>query len=167
MSVIPEQVFPSIPDEGLSLRPPWAIAEWAFRSRCDGCRACVDACREGVLGLGRDGLPEVDFRFGGCDFCGACATACDRGALRRDLAAKTPAFRFVLTISDSCLALAGEPCRTCEEFCDSYAIRFRPRDDGAAVPMVLAANCNGCGACVGPCPVGCIHVNRPAPPMAQ
>lgn len=164
MSASPEDITSHIGREGLRPRPPWAIAEWAFVGRCDGCLACVDACRDGVLGPGRDGRPEVDFRFGSCDFCGACVAACDRGALRRDLASRTAAFRFVLTVDTACLALAGEPCRTCEEFCDAYAIRFRPTEQGTMVPTVVAANCNGCGACVGPCPVGSIHLTRPAIP---
>lgn len=150
--------------EGLPPRPPWAIAEWAFVRRCDGCLACVDACREGVITTGDDGLPELDFRFSGCDFCGACVSACDRGALRRNPAARTPAFRVALTIDDNCRARAGEPCRTCSEFCDNYAIRFQVTDDGLSVPTLLAGSCNGCGACVGPCPSRSIHLTRLLPP---
>lgn len=165
MSASPEKMFIQRDEESLRPRPPWAIAEWAFVGRCDGCLACVDVCREGVLNPGKDGLPEMDFRFGGCNFCGACVAACDRGALRRNLASKTPAFRFVLTVDSNCLALAGEPCRTCEEFCDAYAIRFRPTERGNMVPTVIAANCSGCGACVGPCPVGSIQLTRPGVPV--
>lgn len=151
-----------------SPRPPWAIAEWAFVGRCDGCKACVNSCRAGLLRDGVDGRPEVDFRFGGCDFCGACVSACDRGALRRTLTAKAAlTFRFVLSIDDQCLALTGEPCRTCEAFCDNYAIRFLPNDAGITVPVVLTGQCNGCGACVGPCPVGSIHLYRPELPGRQ
>ncbi len=142
------------------LRPPWAIAEWAFAARCDGCQACVRACREGVLKRGADGLVEADFRFGGCDFCGACLAACDRGALRRELRSTTRAFRFAIAIGTDCLARAGEPCRTCQDFCDSFAIRF---DTGGQGPVVLD-NCSGCGACVGPCPVGSIKLYRPTSP---
>lgn len=145
-------------------RPPWAIAEWAFAGRCDGCLACVDACREGLLQPDPAGLPEVDFRFGACDFCGACVTACDRGALRRDLTAAAPAFRFVISIDQTCLAGTGEPCDTCAEFCEGYAIRFQFSDQGQRIPVVLSASCNGCGACVGPCPVNAIHLTRILPP---
>lgn len=164
MSVTPEELYASLHQRGLPLRPPWAIAEWAFVRRCDGCLACVDACSEGILRQGADGYPEVDFRYGGCDFCGACAAACDRGALRHAGAGHRHAFRFTLEIDDSCLARSGEPCRTCEAFCDNYAIRFYPTIDGAAVPEVLGELCNGCGACVGPCPMQSIQLSRPTPP---
>lgn len=164
MSVGLEKMPVITAEDNLALRPPWAIAEWAFASHCDGCKACVDACLESVLRVGADGRPETDFRFGGCDFCGACVASCERGALRQNGSAKTPAFRFVLSISSSCLALAGEPCRTCEECCDSYAIRFGSDEKHGSMPVVLANNCNGCGACVGPCPTGSISLTRPPLP---
>jgi len=163
MSVTHEQYLPRHGDNGRPLRPPWAIAEWAFLGRCDGCAACVEVCREGILFLGPDGRPAVDFSFGGCDFCGACATACDRGALRPG-GAYQHAFRYRLEIDDRCLAMAGEFCRTCEEFCDNYAIRFRQDEQGRSQPLVIASQCSGCGACVGPCPVASIHLTRPGPP---
>ena len=146
------------------LRPPWAIAEWAFKSRCDGCGACVDACREGILCHGADGLPVVDFRFGGCDFCGACVAACTRQALRADKRRLSDAFRFEVVLSPICIAMAGEPCRTCSEFCDSYAIRFQAIGRGRNTPVVSADACSGCGCCVGPCPVNAIQLCRPQLP---
>jgi ferredoxin-type protein NapF len=164
MSVSPEEIYTSLQDSGLPLRPPWAIAEWAFVKRCDGCQACVGACREGILQMGGDGYPQIDFRYGGCDFCGACATACTRGALRRGDEGHERAFRYRLAIDDRCLAVAGEPCRTCEGFCDNYAIRFHVGAQGHAVPVVLDNLCNGCGACVGPCPTGSIQLSRPKVP---
>lgn len=163
MNPIVDQYVLEADDSRPAPRPPWAIAEWAFVGRCDGCQACVDACREDVLRPGPDGLVVADFSFGGCDFCGACLDACDRGALRGDLQTAAPAFRFAIAIGADCLSSAGEDCRTCLEFCDSFAIRFDVSGPGAIGPMVLDS-CSGCGACVGPCPVGCIKVYRPAPP---
>lgn len=145
-------------------RPPWAIAEWAFVGRCDACQACIGACVEGLLRQGDDGRPETDFRYGGCDFCGACADACPDGALRRDLRHSAQAFRFSIAIGADCLAQAGEECRTCQEFCDNFAIQFAPQPDGQRGPTVSVAACSGCGACVGPCPVACIQLLRPALP---
>lgn len=140
------------------LRPPWALPEWVFRQRCDGCGACVDACREGILTHDRDGLPITDFRFGGCDFCGECVTACPKHALRASGRERFEPFRFRLQINQECLAKAGEPCRTCTEFCDSYAIRFVDAAGAHQCPSVDASRCNGCGHCVGPCPVNAIQL---------
>jgi ferredoxin-type protein NapF len=167
MSVSPEDLYATLHESGLPLRPPWAIAEWAFVRRCDGCLACVDVCSEGILRPGSDGHVEVDFRYGGCDFCGACAAACDRGALRRGQTGHDRAFRHQPVIDDTCLAMAGEPCRTCEAFCDNYAIRFNPDAQGRVVPQVLDELCNGCGACVGPCPVQSIRLLRPTLPAGR
>jgi ferredoxin-type protein NapF len=149
-----EHARPSAP-----LRPPWALPEWAFRQRCDGCGACVRACREGVLHRDGDGLPIVDFRYGGCDFCGACVAACPSQALRASGRERFKPFSFRLSISDNCLAKAGEPCRTCTEFCDNYAIRIVRNARGRTLPTVDDERCTGCGSCVGPCPVGAIKIS--------
>ena len=41
--------------------------------------------------------------------------------------------------------------------CDTSAIRFRPRIGGVPLPEVDAAACNGCGACIAPCPVSAVQ----------
>lgn len=161
MSVSPEEFHLGVHPGDLPLRPPWAIAEWAFVHRCDGCLACVQSCREGILYRGRDGYPEVDFQFGGCDFCGACLSACGTGALRHSDATDKRPFRYTLSIDELCLARAGEACRNCESYCDNYAIRIQPSEQGVFMPVINQRQCNGCGACVGPCPLGSIRLSRP------
>jgi ferredoxin-type protein NapF len=152
------------PDAELPLRPPWAVAEWAFSRLCDGCLACVQACREGILYRGENGLPEVDFQFGGCDFCAACLAACNTGALRQSSATQRKPFRYTLSIDGTCLTFAGEPCNNCAAFCDTSAIRIQRNGQGVATPVINLQQCNGCGACVGPCPLGNIRLSRPLPP---
>lgn len=149
---------PARNDPAAPLRPPWALPEWVFVQRCDACGACAEACREGIVKHGEDGRPVIDFRFGGCDFCGECVGACPTQALRSSNRGRFAPFRFRLKISGECLASSGESCRTCAEFCDGYAIRFVPGLGGVSGPRVDSSRCNGCGHCVGPCPVNAIEV---------
>ena len=156
------------------LRPPWALAEAAFREACTGCGDCRRACPERILVRGRGELPEVDFQRGGCTFCGACVSACPSGALvlsgasgagaapqelPRDLPQDRP-WDLTAVIGEDCLSLAGVTCRICEERCSARAIRFRPQLGGRSAPRVEAAACTGCGDCLGACPAGAIEIQH-------
>ncbi len=141
------------------LRPPWACAEEAFSARCDRCLHCAEVCPEGIIVAGAGGLPEVDFQRGSCSFCKECVRVCSVGLLAdRGQAPWVTAAK----ISFSCLAVQGVLCRLCEERCEPEAIRFRPALGGYALPEVDVAACNGCGACVGTCPVGAVEILKPA-----
>ncbi|HTN30352.1 MAG TPA: ferredoxin-type protein NapF [Pseudomonas sp.] len=142
---------------GLSVpgaRPPWAVAEPLFIERCDRCDACISACAPRILRAGSGGFPVIDFSATGCTLCGACLEACTRDALLGD-SAREP-FPWQAAIGTQCLAQHGVECRLCAESCEAGAIRFRPRLGGIAQPELDTEHCNGCGACVAPCPVGCI-----------
>lgn len=63
----------------------------------------------------------------------------------------------VAAIGPTCLAYAQNVvCRSCGDACDAAALRFSPRLDGAALPVVLTERCTGCGACLPVCPTGAI-----------
>jgi ferredoxin-type protein NapF len=71
-------------------------------------------------------------------------------------------WRVRVVLAPGCLAQRGVVCRTCGEFCDEGAIRFRLQVGGCAIPEFDLHRCTGCGACVAPCPVAAIRVpNRP------
>jgi ferredoxin-type protein NapF len=144
--------------------PPWAPAYARFIDLCTRCGDCLKACPRGILVSGDGGFPNVDFGLGACTFCGDCVRACDAGALGPATDASGDALKpwsRVAVIDDSCLAARGIVCRVCEEQCDARAVRVRLAVGGAAAPVVAAASCTGCGACVASCPAHAIAV-RPA-----
>lgn len=81
---------------------------------------------------------------------------------RREWADSTQQARITLppiaTISAACLTKQGVACQSCHDACPQDAIRFRPRAGGPFLPEVDETLCNGCGACVAPCPAEAITV---------
>ena len=140
------------------LRPPWALPEADFADRCSRCGDCLKACPTGILIPGEGGFPGVDFSRGECTFCGDCRNACRTGAL----APGDIPWRLALAVAESCLPGQGVECRSCEDACDTSAIRFRPRLGGPALPEIDPERCTGCGACVAPCPTGAIDLKTAA-----
>ena len=133
--------------------PPWAVAD--FAERCERCDACIPVCETGILVRGDGGFPRVDFRRGECTFCGACADACEHGAF---LSTDEIPWTLRVTLAGPCLAEGGITCRSCEDACESRAIRFRLQVGGRAALQIDPAACNGCGACIPACPAGVLHM---------
>ena len=131
--------------------PPAAAPE--FAQKCDGCGACVPVCAETILHIA-ESKAQVDFARGECTFCNDCVEACDRGALS---AAALKAWGGRPAVAQNCLGASGVICRACGDACGASAIRFAVSVAGAPPQIDLSA-CNGCGACVAPCPVGAISV---------
>jgi formate hydrogenlyase subunit 6/NADH:ubiquinone oxidoreductase subunit I len=67
-------------------------------------------------------------------------------------------------IGVGCIALAQNVvCRSCGDACGEAAIRFSPRLDGAACPVILTGRCTACGACVPACPASAITLAGQVP----
>lgn len=142
-----------------AIRPPWAVMEVDFNLLCNRCGDCIRACVESIIQSGDGGFPVVNFKNGECTFCGDCVAACDSGALSpRAFVTNLPPWNLVPSVTENCLAHNRVVCRSCAEQCEQQAIRFRPAAGGVSLPELKPELCNGCGACVGPCPVGSIEL---------
>lgn len=146
---------PSPATRAQPFRPPWSVAEGRFLDLCTRCADCLKACPTGLLQPGEGGYPVADFAEAACTYCGDCARACATGAIQSDITRKP--WSFGITVGEDCLPRQNVECRVCGEICDVGAIRFRPRAGGVPLPEVDNAVCNGCGACLAPCPVSCIQ----------
>lgn len=138
-------------------RPPWAIDEASFIDRCTRCSDCIEACETGILRQGEGGYPTVDFAFGECTFCEACVNHCPSQALSREM---SPPWRLMASVAEDCLAHRGIVCMSCRDQCPEQAITLQLRIANAALPVIDASRCNGCGACVAPCPSDAIRVGQ-------
>lgn len=147
---------------GLSeIRPPWSIDADLFTGLCTRCGDCATACEEHIIRSGDGGFPIVDFSKGECTFCGACQRACQTGAINTD--SNSPPWLLKLDIdASSCLAFNRVVCRTCAEQCEPAAIQFQWGEKGVALPVVDADICNGCGACIEPCPTKSMSLSASA-----
>jgi ferredoxin-type protein NapF len=151
MDISRRRLFAGASSRGAALRPPWSLQESLFVAQCTRCGDCLTACPTGLLTKGGGGFPVTDFTLGYCTFCGDCARVCTSGAIGHDLTVRP--WLFSIAIGEDCLARQNVDCRVCGEQCDASAIRFVPRQGGVPLPEINHSSCNGCGACLAPCPV--------------
>lgn len=158
---------------GYLLRPPGAVAEGEFLSRCIRCGECMKVCigralHPAFLQAGAAGIwtPLLIARIGYCEFnCTLCGQVCPTGAIRRLPLEEKRKTVIGLAVFDRnrCLPYArGEECLVCEEHCptEQKAIVFETREvmvDGAPrrlkIPQVVTKRCIGCGICETRCPL--------------
>lgn len=132
---------------------PWVKDQQQFINECTQCGDCQLACPEKIIVKGDGGFPNINFNLGECDFCGKCATSCSL-PLFNDI--KTTPWSIKAQISDECLANKNVYCRSCAESCETQALTFQIGI--SSVPKINLALCNGCGACVAPCPTQSITI---------
>ena len=161
------------------LRPPGALDEFEFLTKCTRCDKCMRACPENAIlkagpGAGLAlGTPYLDPRGIPCFLCTTlpCVAECDDEALvwprliRADGTEldgpKATRMGTARVNPSHCVTWAKadrEPraCRICVDRCPypEEAIRIVAPAEGETVghPVVVADVCTGCGLCVFACP---------------
>jgi MauM/NapG family ferredoxin protein len=155
------------------LRPPGAVAEDEFLSRCIRCGECMKVCigqalHPALFEAGAVGLwsPLLVPRIGYCEYnCTLCGQVCPTGAIRPLAVAEKRKIVIGIAVfdKDRCLPFArGEECLVCEEHCPTgdKAIVFDEKEVlvnseivQVKMPRIVRNLCIGCGICETRCPV--------------
>lgn len=141
-----------------NLRPPGAIAESLFESRCQRSGCCVSACPANAIFLpsptGAEGTdaPVIDADLAACVVCDGlqCTTVCPSGAL---LPLQDPTdirMGSAFVYDSACLRSNDEPCTLCVDRCPIGRTALIFASEGP--PLVLDPGCVGCGVCQLACP---------------
>ncbi len=147
------------------IRPPGALPEADFFSRCIRCGECMVACptntlqpvwfESGFIGLFS---PAIVPGHGPCDpSCNHCARVCPTKAIRvlekeERIWAKTGT---AVILPHKCIAWEHDKkCMVCDEVCPYDAVKFiKKSGKPVPVPQVVENLCSGCGYCEYHCPV--------------
>ncbi len=147
------------------IRPPGALPEADFLSRCVRCGECMKACPTNTLQpvwlkAGLEGIfsPVIVPRLAACVVnCNVCGQVCPTGAIRDvPLIEKKHAKMGTAWIArQNCLVWEQDrKCLVCDEVCPYNAISFQPVPGlRNAAPVVRENKCSGCGWCENKCPV--------------
>ncbi len=147
------------------IRPPGALSEELFLSRCIRCGMCLEVCPTNMLqpepltqGLAAQFAPLAVPRIGPCEpGCNGCTQVCPSGAIRiLDLEEKMWAKMGTAFIERrKCLAWTYDrSCLVCDEVCPYGAVELHPEEGKQVhVPFVTSRKCTGCGFCEHACPV--------------
>jgi ferredoxin len=154
------------------VRPPGALAEEEFLSKCTRCGECMKVCptngiHPAAFEAGLEGLwtPVLKMTIGYCEYeCTLCTQVCPTGAIRALTVAEKQRVKIGLAYFDRnrCLPYAyARTCIVCEEHCPTpkKAIWFEeaqvttPAGEKVTVkqPRVDPELCIGCGICVNKC----------------
>jgi MauM/NapG family ferredoxin protein len=152
---------------GRLIRPPGAIPETLFNSRCIACGQCMKVCPANTLqpcvmadGFFRMATPKVVPRIGGCEEkCHICGHVCPTGAIRKLTREEKRFAKIGTAVVDRNRCLAWEQnkeCLVCVEVCPYNAIEsvtVETTKGRFTVPVVDEDLCMGCGMCEQQCPV--------------
>ncbi|MBF0542114.1 MAG: 4Fe-4S dicluster domain-containing protein [Nitrospirae bacterium] len=139
-------------------RPPGAIPEQEFLTKCSRCDKCITSCPKGALirferpDSINHGTPILIFRKSACVLCETfpCSSSCSTGALIMPISKSDVKIGHAVIFPNHCLSWQGSPCVKCHEICP-FPDKALTLDDNNR-PIISEANCVGCGLCVQNCP---------------
>ncbi len=163
-------------DIGGLIRPPGALIEKKFRSKCISCGVCVSVCHvmkydaiavagfnplypsltkgEFKGGLGNFGTPYIkDMRDFPCALCMECPKHCPTGALKK-IEKEKVTMGIALIDFSLCFGWNGDVCLSCSKACPIGAKIFDFYNGEWGNQPYINENCVGCGLCVKYCPLG-------------
>ena len=155
--------------QGKLIRPPGALKEKEFLSRCVRCGNCMKVCPTNVLqpsilesGVGGIWTPHLVNEIGYCEYnCTLCGNVCPTGAIpkMKVLVKQKTKLGIAKVDRTKCIAWAyNSQCLVCEEHCpvSDKAIKIdNTIVNGTVVgrPVVDPDACIGCGICQNKCPI--------------
>ncbi len=140
----------------LRIRPPGALSEGSFLSKCTGCGDCLQVCPAQCItrvpeGEPDEGTPVVVPAERACVLCTdlACTKVCEPGALLPLSSMAAVSMGLAWIDRGTCLPFQGTPCDLCFKVCPTAPKAIEM--DGLR-PRILAERCTGCGLCEERCP---------------
>jgi len=151
------------------IRPPAALSEEEFVSRCIRCGNCMKVCPTNVLqpamfesGLSGIWTPRFNTKIGYCEYrCNLCGRVCPTAAIESISVEQKMQTRMGLAEIDQRLCLPwakGTECIVCEEHCPVAEkaiklIEIKNRDGKLIqLPSIDPSLCVGCAICEFKCP---------------
>lgn len=142
------------------LRPPGALAEAEFESRCIRCGKCGEVCPNRCLqffglenGLASMDTPYIIPREQACILCMKCGEACPTGAIQEivrdavNILGKVDMGQARVD-ENLCLSFQGKSCGVCYRACPLQDVAIRV---GMMEQPHVSPACVGCGLCERSC----------------